>query len=159
MPGMSVEPAAAAPADPRARLLQLAYTILSPSLGRQRRTLIARVAVDRALRSGEVVTGAAYRDLRERVVRRTLATGRRRAASTPRLAGRRRATSPAGPDLAWLLPAARAAYALRHLEGMNRSETHALLAAAGVGDPATATRLADRILGDGHARPAADPPE
>lgn len=135
--------------DARARLLQLAYTILCPSLGRHRRALIARVAVDRALAvRGESAT-ATYADLRERVVRRTLATGRRRTATAPRVAGRRRVPhNRAEPDLAWLLPAARAAYALRHLEGLGREETFALLAAAGVGDPATATALADRILDD-----------
>ncbi len=153
MSGPPAEPvvtlAATAPlptADERARLIQLAYTILCPSLGKHRRTLIARVAVDRAFTAGETSTGASYPDLRERVVRRTLATGRQRAATTTRVAGRRRTTGRAEPDLAWLLPAARAAYALRHIEGMDTAETHALLAAAGVGDPATATRLADRIL-------------
>lgn len=151
MPGLPAQPLTPPVADARARLLQLAYTILCPSLGRQRRTLIARVAVDRALRAGEATCGVSYPDLRERVVLRALATGRRRARTTTRTAGRRRTTGSTEPDLAWLLPAARAAYALRHLEGMDRRETHALLAAAGVGDPATATRLADRILRDHEA--------
>lgn len=149
--------------DARARLQNLAYTILSPSLGRRRRTLIAHVAVDRALSSGEFTPGATYPVLRERVVRRTLATGRRRAVLATRAADRSRpsAVSPSaafasaapphartGPELAWLLPAARAAYALRHLEGLDRNETLAVLASAGVGDPASATTLADRILTD-----------
>lgn len=141
------EPSASS--EDRARLLQLAYTILCPSLGKQRRTLIARVAVDRAIGAGEFEPTDTYPVLRERVVRRTLATGRRRATTTLRLSSRRRPTSGSTePDLVWLLPAARAAYALRHLEGLGPSETHALLAAAGVGDPATATKLADRILQD-----------
>ncbi|MBA3742624.1 hypothetical protein [Sporichthya sp.] len=131
-------------ADARVRLQKLAYSILSPSLGRRGRTLIAHVAVDRAFVSSEVSPVAAYPVLRERVVRRTLATGRRRAV----LAGRPRASVTAEPDLTFLLPAARAAYALRHVEGLNRTETHAVLAAVGVGDPATATTLADRILID-----------
>ncbi len=151
---MSGEPADLAAnvpaAEARVRLQQLAYTILSPRLGRRRRTLIAHVAVDRAISSGEVLnregmTGAAYPVLRERVVRRTLSAGRRRSALSSRVAGRSRPVATAEPDLAWLLPAARAAYALRHLEGLNRVETHALLAAAGVGDPATATTLAERM--------------
>jgi len=141
-------------ADARARLQQLAYTILSPSLGRRGRTLIARVAVDRAISSGEVLNrdglaGATYPVLRERVVRRTLSAGRRRAVLAPRPAtrptSRLRPGAAPEPELAWLLPAARAAYALRHLEGLDRTETHAVLAAAGVGDPATATTLADRM--------------
>jgi hypothetical protein len=138
-------------ADARARLQKLAYTILSPSLGRRGRTLIAHDAVDRAFSSGDVLNregaaGATYPVLRERVVRRTLATGRRRAALATRAAGRPRPIPTAEPELAWLLPAARAAYALRHLEGLDRNETHAVLASAGVGDPATATTLADRML-------------
>ena len=134
-------------ADARARLHRLAYTILSPSLGRRRRALIADVAVDRAISSGEV-PGISYPDLRERVVRRVLATGRRRTVLATRATCRPRPDAATRPDLAWLLPAARAAYALRHLEGLDRAETHKLLAAAGVGDPASATRLADRIGAD-----------
>ncbi|HUR74831.1 MAG TPA: hypothetical protein VMZ00_11195 [Sporichthya sp.] len=93
----------------------------------------------------EGAAGATYPVLRERVLRRALATGRRRAALATRAAGRPRPARSAQPELAWLLPAARAAYALRHLEGLDRTETHKLLAAAGVGDPATATTLADRM--------------
>lgn len=148
LPATGLPAASISLADARARLLQLAYTILCPSLGRHRRTLIARVAVDRALDPRAGAGALSYADLRERVVRRTLATGRRRAATTTRVAGRRRVENRAEPDLAWLLPAARAAYALRHLEGLGREETLALLGAAGVGDPATATALADRILLD-----------
>jgi hypothetical protein len=127
-------------ADARARLQTLAYTILSPKLGRRHRTLIAHVAGDGAFSAGEVVPGAPYPVLRERVIRRTLATGRRRAVLAIR-AGRPRMTTNAEPELA-----ARAAYALQHLEGLDRNETHAVLASAGVGDPDTATTLADRIL-------------
>jgi hypothetical protein len=143
---VSGEPAESAlSADARTRLQNLAYSILSPRLGRRHRTLIAHMAVDRAIGAGGPVPGAAYPVLRERVVRRTLATGRRRAVLAARVPTRR----PAGvaePELTWLLPAARAAYALRHLEGLDRNETHAVLASAGVGDPAIATTLADRIL-------------
>lgn len=134
-------------ADARARLQKLAFTMLSPSLGRRGRTLIAHDAVDRAFAAGEVNPVATYPVLRERVVRRTLATARRRAVLATRAAGRSRRGT-AEPDLAFLLPAARAAYALRHVEGLDRTETHAVLAAVGVGDPATATTLADRILTD-----------
>ena len=138
---MSGDPAESAlNADARARLQKLAYTILSPRLGRRHRTLIAHVAVDRAFRSGDVTPVATYPVLRERVVRRTLATGRRRAVLATRGTGRL--------EPAWLLPAARAAYALRHVEGLDRTETQAVLASAGVDDPATANTLADRILAD-----------
>lgn len=132
-------------ADARARLQKLAYTMLSPSLGRRGRTLIAHDAVDRAFSSSEASPVATYPVLRERVVRRTLTTGRRRAVLATR---RSRTSGVAQPELVFLLPATRAAYALRHLEGLDRTETHKLLAAAGVGDPATATTLAERILRD-----------
>lgn len=137
-------------ADARARLQRLAYTILSPSLGRRRRTLIADVAVDRAINDGEA-PGATYPDLRERVVRQVLTTGRRRTVLATRTGCRPRPPATARPDPTWLVPAARVAYALRHLEGLDRAETHRLLAAAGVGDPATATRLAERIRTDAAA--------
>ncbi|WP_019874982.1 hypothetical protein [Sporichthya polymorpha] len=129
-------------ADARARLQRLAFLVLSPSLGRRRRALIAHVAVDRTYNPE-----APYAVLRELVLRRTLATGRRRAVLAS-CGARPRASA---PDLVGLFPAARAAYALRHLEGLDRSETYATLAAAGVGDPAAATTLADRLLT--HERP------
>jgi hypothetical protein len=128
-------------ADARARLQTLAYTILSPKLGRRHRILIAHVAVDGAFSASEVVPDATYPVLRERVIRRTLATGRRRAVLAIR-AGRPGAAQNPDPEL---LTAARAAYALQHLEGLDRNETHAVLASAGVGDPDTATTLADQI--------------
>jgi hypothetical protein len=139
----------AAPTAPehRARLVNLAYAILSPVLG-QRRTLIARVAVEQALRP---VPGgsepADYQELRANVVRRTLAAGRRRSGGPASAAhGLRQAKASAGgEELAWLLPATRAAYALHHLEGLDRDQTQKLLAAAGVGDPAAATTHAARI--------------
>lgn len=132
-------------ADARVRLQHLAYAILSPALGRRRRTLIADVAVDRAFSAARALPGASYPVLRERVVRGTLATGRRRAVLAIRANGRPRPAVAVEPELAGLPPAARAAYALRHLEGLDRSETHAVLASAGVGDPATATSLAERV--------------
>lgn len=144
----AVQPAPTLPAaDARARLQRLAYTILSPSLGRRRRTLIADAAVDRAISAGDM-PGATYPDLRECVVRRMLATGRRRTVLATRAVCRPRPGAATDPQLVWMLPAARAAYALRHMEGLDRAETHKLLAAAGVGDPATATTLADRIFSD-----------
>jgi hypothetical protein len=127
-------------------LVQLAYTILSPALG-QRRHRLAHAAVDHALLGGPAEADADYSRLRARVVRRALAAGRHRAATRPpRIAEARRArTAPAGEELVWLLPAARAAYALHHLEGLDVDATQELLGACGVGDPAAATELADRL--------------
>jgi hypothetical protein len=128
--------------------VQLAYTILSPALG-QRRHRLAFAAVDSALLGGPAaVADTDYSRLRARVVRRALVVGRRRPPTRPpRLAEARRARSaPAGEELVWLLPAARAAYALHHLEGLDVDATQELLGACGVGDPAAATELADRLL-------------
>jgi hypothetical protein len=133
----------------RARLVQLAYTILCPALG-QRRHRLAHAAVDHALLAVPAMAGADadYSRLRARVVRRALAAGRHRlpVSRPPRIAEARRArTAPAGEELVWLLPAARAAYALHHLEGLDVDATQELLGACGVGDPAAATDLADRM--------------
>lgn len=129
----------------QARLVRLAYTILSPMLG-HRRSVIARVAVEQALRtmSGRPTD---YPRLRACVVRRALAAGRRRSGGPNSTARGLRAARPdaSANELASLLPAARAAYALHHLEGLDRAQTHELLAAAGVGDPSAATSLADAI--------------
>jgi hypothetical protein len=147
MPG---KPAHAATSEHRARLVHLAYTILSPVLG-NRRGLIARMAVEQALRP---VPGQGqptdYHQLRANVVRRALTTGRRRStgATSATRALRHASTTACAQELAWLLPATRAAYALRHLEGLDREATHAVLASAGVGDPAAATALAARIRPD-----------
>jgi hypothetical protein len=131
----------------RARLVQLAYTILSPALGQCRHRL-AHAAVDHALLGVPAATeDADYSRLRARVVRRALVAGRHRAASRPaRVAEARRArTAATGEELVWLLPAARAAYALHHLEGLDVEATRKLLGQCGVGDPVVATELADRI--------------
>jgi hypothetical protein len=138
-------------------LVQLAYTILSPALG-QRRHRLAHAAVDHALLAVPAATqDTDYPRLRARVVRRALAAGRHRAAATrpPRIAEARRArATPAGEELVWLLPAARAAYALHHLEGLDVDATQELLGQCGVGDPAVATELADRIQLDAVPRTA-----
>lgn len=129
----------------QARLVRLAYAILSPMLG-QRRQVVARVAVEQALRSMPEPSGD-YPRMRACVVRRALATGRRNGGrnSTARSLCEARPDASAN-ELASLLPAARAAYALHHFEGLDRTQTHALLAEAGVGDPDAATTLADAIV-------------
>ncbi|HEX3830056.1 MAG TPA: hypothetical protein VHV82_22555 [Sporichthyaceae bacterium] len=144
---MTGKPAQTATPEHRARLVHLAYTILSPVLG-NRRSMIARMAVEQALRpmpdQGE---SAEYQELRANVVRRALTAGRRRStgATSATRALRYASTSLDTQELAWLLPATRAAYALRHLEGLDREAIQAVLAWAGVGDPAAATALAARI--------------
>jgi hypothetical protein len=144
---MTGKHASPATSEHRARLINLAYTILSPVLG-NRRSLIARMAVEQALRpmSGQL-EDVEYQQLRANVVRRVLTAGRRRStgATSAARALRCASTSACTQELAWLLPATRAAYALRHLEGLDREATQAVLAAAGVGDPAAATALAARI--------------
>ncbi|MGQ0465519.1 MAG: hypothetical protein ACT4QG_09380, partial [Sporichthyaceae bacterium] len=126
----------------QARLVRLAYTILSPMLG-QRRQVVARVAVEQALRSMPEGTPD-YPQMRACVVRRALATGRRRGGPNTTARSLREARPDASAnELASLLPAARAAYARHHNEGLDRTATHAQLAQAGVGDPAAATTQAD----------------
>lgn len=132
--------------EQHARLVRLATMILSPVLG-DRRTVVARVAVEQALRR---IPGpresTEYTRLRTIVVRRTLATGRRRSGPNSTIRGLRSVRPDARPEeLAWLLPAARAAYALHHLEGLDRATTEQVLADAGVGDPRAATTLAQTI--------------
>ena len=160
MPGPAVphRPASPASAEHRARLTHLAYTILSPMLG-DRRFLIARMAVEHALRpTPGAKEPSEYSQLRANVVRWALTTGRRRStgATSATRALRRARISAAGAELAWLLPATRAAYALRHLEGLDRESTQEVLRSAGVGDPSAATALAACIRPDvaGRLRPA-----
>jgi hypothetical protein len=95
--------------------------------------------------------------LRANFVRRALTAGRRRStgATSATRALRHASTTACSQELAWLLPATRAAYALRHLEGMDRESTHAMLASAGVGDPAAATALAAQIRPEATAGPQA----
>lgn len=129
------------------RLVRLATMILSPVLG-HRRPVIARVAVEQALRRIPGPRGSNdYSRLRTIVVRRALATGGRRPGPSTTVRGLR-ATRPdaTADELTWLLPAARAAYALHHLEGLDEAATQRVLAEAGVGDPEAATTLADAIV-------------
>jgi len=155
MPG---KPAPPAGQESRARLVHLAYTILSPMLG-DRRFLIARMAVEQALRSTPGTAGPTeYQQLRANVVRWALTAGRRGStgATSATRALRRARASAGASELAWLLPATRAAYALHHLEGLDPEATWEVLRRAGVGDPSAATTLAARIRPDmaGRLRPA-----
>jgi hypothetical protein len=132
--------------DPTAGLLRLAYVILSPSLGRRRRARIAEKAVRRSLGDGPGAVGPA--EVRVRLVKRVLFAGRG-LVTIPRPTGR----GPAGETdrrLAALVPAARAAWALRRLEGLDAEETADLLRAVGVRDPETVVALAERTPLDEH---------
>ncbi len=132
--------------EQQVRLVRLATMILSPVLG-HRRPIIARVAVEQALRRVAGRPGPTdYSRLRSIVVRRALASGGRRRRPSSTVRGLRAVSPDASTDeLTWLLPAARAAYALHHLEGLDRAATELVLAEAGVGDPCAATELADAM--------------
>jgi hypothetical protein len=117
---------------------------------------MAHAAVDHALLGAAVATPESdYSRLRARVVRRALTAGRHRAATRPPrpAEARRPRPAPDGAELALLLPAARAAYALQDLEGLDVDATQELLGQCGVGDPATATHLAHRLRPGGLPAP------
>ncbi|WP_328317119.1 hypothetical protein [Streptomyces sp. NBC_00388] len=154
------------------RLVRLAYLILPPSLGRNRRVLTAHALAQRALprgrRSGPVPPprraddcDPAYAYVRIRVVAAALEVARprrwnawpRRAQLPPLLPqvwGLRLFPRSGGADelaldqrLSALSGPARAAYALRGLEGLDDTRVRRVLEAAGVADPRTALGRAD----------------
>ncbi|MEV8413761.1 hypothetical protein AB0P45_09120 [Streptomyces niveus] len=172
-----VDEAEAALVEHYPRLVRLAYLILPPGLGRHRRVLTAHAVVQRVLprsRKGDAASpvpaqrgtgGAAYVWIRERVVRDALdRDGRprhwrafvsRRLPRLPAVAGLRLFPRAGGGDelaldqaLFTVGSAARAALALRVLEGMAAAEVRTLLAAAGVRDPAGALRAAERLASE-----------
>lgn len=172
-----VDEAEAALVEHYPRLVRLAYLTLPPGLGRHRRVLAAHTVVQRVLprsRKGDApspvpaqrgATGAALSWARERVVRDALARdGRprsvrafvsRRLPRLPAVMGLRLFPRAGGSDELALDQAlfavgspARAALALRVLEGMEAAEVRALLTAAGVRDPAGALRTAERLTAD-----------
>ncbi|MEV8410636.1 hypothetical protein AB0R12_34090, partial [Streptomyces niveus] len=172
-----VDEAEAALVEHYPRLVRLAYLILPPGLGRHRRVLTAHAVVQRVLprsRKGDVLSpvpaqrgtaGAAYIWIRERVVRDALdRDGRprhwrafvsRRLPRLPAVAGLRLFPRAGGGDelaldqaLFAVGSAARAALALRVLEGMAAAEVRTLLTAAGVRDPAGALRAAERLASE-----------
>ncbi|MFC8826429.1 hypothetical protein ACFT9I_13935 [Streptomyces sp. NPDC057137] len=172
-----VDEAEAALVEHYPRLVRLAYLTLPPRLGRHRRVLAAHAVVQRVLprsRKGDVsspvpaqrgTTGAAFAWIRERVVRDALdRDGRprnwrafvsRRLPRLPAVAGLRLFPRAGGSEelaldqaLFAVGSAARAALALRVLEGMAPAEVRALLTAAGVRDPAGALRTAERLASE-----------
>ncbi|MEU5577722.1 hypothetical protein ABZ791_11070 [Streptomyces huasconensis] len=180
-PVVDVEQAEAALVEHYPRLVRLAYLVLPPSLGRNRRVLTAHALTQRALprgrTSGAAVTiptqqgatgGGHQRDpgyayVRLQVVRGALDAGLpltwrswpRRAQLPPLLPqvrGLRLFPRSGGADelaldqrLAKLSGAARAAYVLRGLEGLDDSGVHTVLAAAGCDDPDDALDEADSV--------------
>lgn len=158
------------------RLVRLAYLILPPSLGRNRRVLTAHSLAQRALPRGRRSGAAdslpaprradgcdpAYAYVRGRVVAAALDVARprrwnawpRRAQLPPLLPqvwGLRLFPRSGGADelaldqrLSALSGPARAAYALRGLEGLDDAKVRRVLEAAGVADPRTAL---DRAAG------------
>ena len=73
----AVERCEAAPAEHYARLVRVAYLVLAPSLGRNRRVLSAHWLAQRSLaaRTGQVIRGTRYAHVRLRLVRSALEAG------------------------------------------------------------------------------------
>ncbi|MFJ8884362.1 hypothetical protein ACIRJR_13260 [Streptomyces sp. NPDC102402] len=151
------ERAEAAAAEHYARLVRIAYLVLAPSLGRNRRVLSAHWLTQRALAGGEGPDpGGAYAYVRLRVVRAALEAGlpllrfaRPRRAQfppvVPQVWGLRLFPHSCGADelaleqaLASVSGPCRAAHVLRGLEGLDDAEVCRVLGAAGVADPRAA---------------------
>ncbi|MFE9168274.1 hypothetical protein ACFYNZ_01905 [Streptomyces kebangsaanensis] len=175
-PVVDVERAEAALVEHYPRLVRLAYLVLPPGLGRQRRVLSAHALVQRTLPRGRSASGVpvhpggretdpGYAFVRLQVLRTALEAGRplrrtvwpKRAQLPPLLPtvwGLRLFPRSGGADelaldqrLASLSGPARAAYVLRGLERLPDPVVHELLTAAGVTDPGAALRQADRVPG------------
>ncbi|MFC8824319.1 hypothetical protein ACFT9I_03060 [Streptomyces sp. NPDC057137] len=168
---IDVEQAEAALVEHYPRLVRIAYLVLPPALGRNRRVLTAHAVVQRSLpRNRTAATpddGYAY--VRGRVLRQALDAGRSlRRAAWPRRAqlppllphvwGLRLFPRSGGADelaldqrLSGLSGGARAAFVLRGLEGLPDRDVRRLLTAAGVEDPHAALLEADGIGTEGVA--------
>ncbi|MGI5163499.1 hypothetical protein ACQEU3_03995 [Spirillospora sp. CA-253888] len=155
----------------------MAYLVLPGTLDPHDRLVAAHRIVDRARHGGPGETEEVYARMRDRVLQRAVRhpeRPRRLAIGGAARLGpwlRARPAAPGADDLAFtaalaaLSPQARAAYALRHLEGLPEDAVRERLAALGAADPATALSEAaavdgrvppetrDRLL----ARPALDP--
>ncbi|MEU2358043.1 hypothetical protein ABZ599_34555 [Streptomyces misionensis] len=157
------------------RLVRLAYLVLPPGLGRERRVLTAHALAQRALPRGRKqaslipaqtprrapASGEApdddpgYAYLRERVLRAALAAARPRTGRPrplPRVWGLRLSPRTGGADelaleqrLSKLSGPARAAYVLRGLEQLPDAAVHKVLKAAGVADPGGALASANSV--------------
>ncbi|MEU0128706.1 hypothetical protein [Streptomyces sp. NPDC006289] len=160
----AVERCEAAPAEHYARLVRVAYLVLAPSLGRNRRVLSAHWLAQRSLAAGQGRDpGHAYAHVRLRLVRSALEAGLpllrfalpRRAQFpplVPQVWGLRLFPHSCGADelaleqaLALVSGPCRAAHVLRGLEGLDDAEVCRVLEAAGVADPRAALLEADAL--------------
>jgi hypothetical protein len=147
------------------RLVRLGYLALPATIGRHRRVLIAHRHAQRSLRVALGSTGGEgpYAALRREVLRQALAQGRRRgrlrsalaAAGLPQVLGLRLYPQAGGSAelaldraLASLPGAARAAYALLGVEGLDEQAAGDVLTQAGANDPRGAVRTAVAIESD-----------
>ncbi|MGX1130209.1 hypothetical protein RKD49_002399 [Streptomyces glaucescens] len=174
-PVVDVERAEAALVEHYPRLVRLAYLVLPPGLGRNRRVLTAHALTQRALPRGRArasvipaqATGRAgdpgYALLRLRVLRTALEAGlplRRRAwpkrsqlpPLLPQVWGLRLFPRSGGADelaldqqLSALSAPARAVHVLRGLERLADPDVRTVLSAAGVEDPQAALAEADTV--------------
>ncbi|WP_405020696.1 hypothetical protein OHV05_31365 [Kitasatospora sp. NBC_00070] len=144
------------------RLVGLAYLILPVDRKRHSRVLAAHATVQRALpaglprprAAGDGSGGQAYEELRLRVLRAALAPVRGRRPGFGPLVWGLRLFTPSGDqeelaldrELAGLAPAARAAFALRTVEGLTAGQAAELLGRVEVADPAAAVRAAEPVL-------------
>lgn len=172
---VDVDEAEAALVEHYPRLVRLAYLTLPTALGKHRRVLAAhRIAQGALPRAPRTAPGGAYPLLRREVLGEALGYGRRdggvrarvrqalRAVRPPAVLGLRLHPRAGGSDelaleraLSGLAPQARAAYALRVLDGLGEAEARAVLAAAGAPDPRGALRAA-AALGAGRPPGAAE---
>ncbi|MET9557011.1 hypothetical protein [Streptomyces sp. NPDC006645] len=168
---IDVEQAEAALVEHYPRLVRIAYLVLPPALGRNRRVLTAHAVVQRSLpRNRTVATpDSGYAYLRGRVLRQALDAGRpsRRAAwprrsqlppLLPHVWGLRLFPRSGGADelaldrrLSALSGGARAAFVLRGLERLPDRDVRRLLTAGGIEDPHAALAEADGIGTEGVA--------
>ncbi|MEU6486581.1 hypothetical protein [Streptomyces sp. NPDC046887] len=177
-----IEEAEAVLVEHYGRLVRLAHLVLPPALGRHRRVVAAHAVVQDALphtpgparAHGEGEWSGGYVWIRERVLRAALRHERRTRRARPYpprlplVLGLRLSPHTGGAGelalgraLAQVPAAARAALALRLLEGLAEPETAAVLSAAGVADPDAAITAAGRLpgLSDGSARALLDAEE
>ncbi|MGW8452742.1 hypothetical protein [Streptomyces niveus] len=162
---VDVEQAEAALVEHYPRLVRIAYLVLPPALGRNRRVLTAHAVVQRSLPRGRsaATPDDGYTYVRGRVLRQALDAGR----PLRRLAWPRRAQLPPLLPHAWglrLFPrsggadelaldqrlsalsgGARAAFVLRGLERLPDRDVRRLLTDAGIEDPHAALAEADGI--------------
>ncbi|GGS95669.1 hypothetical protein [Streptomyces chromofuscus] len=174
-PVVDVEQAEAALVEHYPRLVRLAYLVLPPGLGRNRRVLTAHALTQRALPRGRATASVipaqstgrdgdpGYAFVRLHVLRTSLEAGlplRRKAwpkrsqlpPLLPQVWGLRLFPRSGGADelaldqrLSALSAPARAAYVLRGLERLPDSDVHQVLRTAGVADPDAALQEADGV--------------